>query len=224
MKNMENPKKTVWKILKCIAPAKSGNNQYIGDPTGIANAFNKHFININIQHSDAVVAYANTNEQDKRLSDYIETHISDTTKFCIPVNINTQQVIKDLKNIPNKVTGLDRIGVKPLKVVLNVIAPSLTHIYNASISSGTFPTNFKRAKLTLVHKKDSLYGRNNYHPISVLPIISKSLERYVSQPYLGYLTSNNLLHSKQSAYHPYPGISLNFEVGGFSCWSKWAPI
>ena len=205
---MKNPKK-LWKILKRVGPTKSGptnfsfievNNQYIGDPTGIANAFNEHFINI--QHSDVVVADAETNEQDKRLSDFIETRISDTTKFCISL-INALQVIEDLKNIPNnKATGLDGIGIKLFKVVLNVIAPSLTHIYNASISRGTFPNTFKRAKLTPDHKKYSLYDRNNYRPISILPIISKPLERHVSQSYLGYLTSNNLLHSKQSAYRP----------------------
>ena len=87
--------------------------------------------------------------------------------------------------------------------MLNVIAPSLIDIYNASISSGTFPTNFKRAKLTPVHKKDSLYDRNNYRPISIFPIIFKPLERHVSQSYLSYPTSNNLLHNKQSAYRPY---------------------
>ena len=89
-------------------------------------------------------------------------------------------MVEDLKKIPdNKATGLDRIGIKPLKVALNAVAPSLTHIYNASIASSSFPDNFKRAKPTAVPKNNSIHDRNNYHPISILPVISKPLERHV---------------------------------------------
>ena len=86
---------------------------------------------------------------------------------------------------------------------MNAVAPSLTHIYNASIASGSFPDNFKRAKLTPVHKNNSVYDRNNYRPISILPVISKPLERHVVRSYLDYLTSDTPLHNKQSAYRPY---------------------
>ena len=112
----------------------------------------------------------------------------------------------------NKATGLDGIGIKPLKKALNATAPSLTHIYNASIASGSIPDNFKRAKLTPVHKNNSIHDRNNYRSISIL-LISKPLERHVARSYLDYLTSNTLLHSKQSAYRPYHSCEtalLNF--------------
>ena len=95
------------------------------------------------------------------------------------------------------------IGIKLLKLALNGIAPSLTHIYNSSIVSGIFPNNFKRAKLTHVYKNDSVHDRNNYRPISILPMISKPHKRHVAKSYLGYLTSNNLIHRNQSAYRPH---------------------
>jgi len=42
-------------------------------------------------------------------------------------------VVEDLKNDPdNKATRIDGIGIKSLKQALNAIAPSLSHIYNAS--------------------------------------------------------------------------------------------
>ena len=84
-----------------------------------------------------------------------------------------------------------------------LLPPSLTHIYNSSITSGTFPINFKRAKLIPVYKRDSVHDKNNYRPISILPIISKPLERHVAKSYLGDLTSNNLIHRNQSAYCPH---------------------
>ena len=129
-------------------------SHYVGvlDNPRISNAFNEHFINIQ-QTNTSVPDCIDSNVQDARLVNFIKSHISEATVFHIPP-ISTQQVIKDIKSIPNnKATGLDGIGIKPLKLALNAIAPSLTHIYNSSIASGTFPINFKRAKLIPVYKK-----------------------------------------------------------------------
>ncbi|CAB4029966.1 Hypothetical predicted protein, partial [Paramuricea clavata] len=88
-------------------------------------------------------------------------------------------------------------------MALPAIVPSLTHIYNASITTGSFPVKFKQAKLCPIYKKESVHERNNYRPISVLPIISKPLERHVATSYLEYLNSHGLLYRHQSAYRPY---------------------
>ena len=144
-----------------------------------------------------------TNKQNYRPADFVESPINYSAVFFIPP-ISVKQVVEDLKNIPdNKATGLDRIGIKPLKKALNAAAPSLTHIYNDSIASSSFPDNLKRAKLTHVHKNNSIHDRNNYGPISILSVISIPLERHVSRSYLKGLTSNTLLHSKQAENRPY---------------------
>ena len=206
MENMNNPKK-LWKILQQVAPTKPRptnfsfievNGQQISNPVGISNAFNEYFINI--QHTNiSVPDCIDSNEQDAHLVNFIKSHISEATVFHIPP-ISTQHFIEDLKSNPNnKATGLDGIGIKPLKLALNVIAPSLTHIYNSSIARGTFTINFKQGKLISVCKRDSVHNRNNYPLISILPIISKPLERHVAKAYLGYLTSNNSHHSRETA-------------------------
>ena len=132
MENMNNPKK-LWKILKQVAPTKPRptnfsfievNGQQINNPVGISNAFNEHFVN-NQQTNISVPDYINSNEHDARLDNFIRSHISEATVFHIPP-ISTQQVIEDLKSIPNnKATGLDDIGIKSLKLALNAIAPFL---------------------------------------------------------------------------------------------------
>lgn len=84
-------------------------------------------------------------EQDNQLADFIESRINNSILFNISPG-SVKHVIEDFKNISNnKATGLDRIGIKPLKLVPNVIAPSLCHMHNASIASGCFPNNFKKA-------------------------------------------------------------------------------
>ena len=106
----------------------------------------------------------------------------------------------DLKKIPsNKATGLDGISIRILKEALPAISTSVAHVYNTSISQGIFPTTFKAAKVTPLHKKGSIIERGNYRPISVLPILCKPLERHVATVYLRYLTMNKLSYKNQSA-------------------------
>ena len=44
---------------------------------------------------------------------------------------------------------------------------------NCCISTSLYPSLVKRADITLVHKKDSENGKNNYRPVSILSNISK---------------------------------------------------
>ena len=136
-KYMNNPRK-LWKTLKRTVPAKSApsnlsfvelEDKSVCDPTEIANTFNKHFTNIQ-QNTDTVIPVVDTNKQNQRLTDFVENRINNSTVFHIP-QISLKQVVEDLKQIPdNKAIGLDGIGIKPLQVALNAVAPSLTHIYN----------------------------------------------------------------------------------------------
>ena len=136
-KYMNNPRK-LWKTLKRTVPAKSApsnlsfvelEDKSVCDPTEIANTFNKHFTNIQ-QNTDTVIPVVDTNKQNQRLTDFVENRINNSTIFHIP-QISLKQVVEDLKQIPdNRATGLYGIGIKPLKVALNAVTSSLTHIYN----------------------------------------------------------------------------------------------
>ena len=77
--------------------------------------------------------------------------------------------------------------------------PSL-YICNKSISSSSFPTKWKEAKVSPLHKQGPSDNVNNYRPISILPILSKILERHVSDCLLHYLNENDLLHVTQSGF------------------------
>ena len=73
--------------------------------------------------------------------------------------------------LTGKATGLDNISAKLLKVASPVIAESLCVIFNKSVETGIFPTEWKKAEVFPVHKKDDKSDPNNYRPISVLPTI-----------------------------------------------------
>ena len=49
-----------------------------------------------------------------------------------------------------------------------------------SLSTGVVPDEFKIAKVVPIYKKDNPELFGNYRPVSVLPCLSKILERIVS--------------------------------------------
>ena len=78
---------------------------------------------------------------------------------------------------PNKAIGLDKVSARLLKDAAEVVAPSITSLFNISIQTGTYPSTWKLAKVTPLFKKGSRQDPSNYRPISVLPTISKVLEK-----------------------------------------------
>ena len=78
-----------------------------------------------------------------------------------------------------KASGPDEIPARLLKECCDQIGPSLCAIFNQSLSSAKVPTEWKSADIAPIHKKDSKEPAENYRPISLLPIVSKVLERCV---------------------------------------------
>ncbi len=78
-----------------------------------------------------------------------------------------------------KATGPDGIPVRLLKETASVISPSLCKLYNKSSELGIFGQEWKIANIVPIYKKGERGHTENYPPISLLPIVSKVLERCV---------------------------------------------
>ena len=78
-------------------------------------------------------------------------------------------IIKDLKN--SKTAGGD-ITLKLLKEC-DFTSEKLTNCINNSLSEGLFPDSLKRENITPVHKKNDPLDKENYRPVSILPLLSK---------------------------------------------------
>ena len=113
---------------------------------------------------------------------------------------NVALTLKCLKVSKN--TGLDKIPAKVLKIASSIIAPSLTFIFNLSLSSGIFIDDWKNARVCPAYKGNDRRDMGNYRPISILPIISKDFEKEVFQPLYHYLKVNSILSKFQSGFRP----------------------
>ena len=69
-----------------------------------------------------------------------------------------------------------------LKFSASSITPSLTKLFNLLLTTGVFPSEWNRAGVVPIPKSGSpSTSASGYRPISILPIVSKVLERHVKE-------------------------------------------
>ncbi|PJE77813.1 hypothetical protein CI610_03257 [invertebrate metagenome] len=99
-----------------------------------------------------------------------------------------------------KAFGPDLINPRLIKEAAEVLSYPLQTLFNHSLSTYKFPSQWKRANVTPVHKKDDPSVLGNYRPISLLSIIGKMMERCIYKYVYNYLTDKSLLSSCQSGF------------------------
>ena len=73
------------------------------------------------------------------------------------------QVLTNLKQLEaSKATGIDKIPTKILKISTNIIAPSLTAIFNLSLHTGIFISDWKLARVQPIYKSEDRTKCENY--------------------------------------------------------------
>jgi hypothetical protein len=116
-------------------------------------------------------------------------------------NATVIDVHKILSSIDvSKSTGHDGISNKLLKDSADIIAYSLTLIFNTSINTGIFPNDFKTAIISPIHKAGCKTECNNYRPISILSSVSKIFEKLITQQLETYLEKNEILVQQQAGF------------------------
>ena len=117
-------------------------------------------------------------------------------------SVSEDEVSKIISQSSNTFCDLDPIPTSLLKQCISALLPTLTTIINLSLSTGTFPDQFKACSVSPLLKKYNLDKEDlsNYRPISHLSFLSKLTERVVKNRLTLHLANNNLLNAFQSAY------------------------
>ena len=87
-----------------------------------------------------------------------------------------------------------------LKDCSEEISGPLTHIINLSLSTNTVPSLWKSAKISPIFKSGNPEHVENYRPISILPTLSKIMERTVHDQLYNFLEDNRLLSDCQFGF------------------------
>ena len=168
----ENPKR-FWSAVKLSTKTRRNAHflrtdvSFTTDRHCTANMFNKFFHSV-FNPRDTEPPPTPTN-----IPTFSSSQLSD-------IELTELQVAEVLLHLdPTKACGPDDIPSKLLIELAYEIAPSLTKLFNMSLSLGLVPTQWKRANITPVFKKEDPTLSSNYRPISLLSVLSKVLERCV---------------------------------------------
>jgi hypothetical protein len=199
-----NPKK-IWNLLNEISGVKKASNgsnipyievngNTINSPQDIANEFNSFFVTAGKNISDSVPLSNRTPES------YFPHTDEPPPEFNLG-NINAQHVRDIVKSFSSKQSAdIDGLSLKLLKFVSNEVCIPLAHIFDLSFTTGIFPSKLKTNRTVPIFKAGDPSACDNYRPISLIPTLSKILEKIVAINLTNHLQLNNLLHRNQFGF------------------------
>ena len=164
-------------------------------PKDIAEGFNDYFSNIGPNLASKI------DSSNYNFETYVKNGKSEFAAFQ-PVTVS--HVCRLLLGLSgNKATGIDKISCKIIKKAAPIISDSLTLIFNQAITLSSFPDEWKMAKVVPLYKNGQRNIPGNYRPISVLPAISKIMERILYDQLYDYLTKFELLSDSQFGFRKF---------------------
>ena len=172
---------------------KIGNITY-NNPGDVSNELAAYFASVGPNYAKDISA------PKKEISDYLKRlQKNDHSIFLAPTNKN--EIENLINNLPNKnSSGFDLVNNKLLKLIKTKMAIPLDIVFNQSIECGIFPNKMKWAEVVLLYKGKSRLEPGNYRPISLLPTISKILEKIMYKQTYKFLTENNQIYHSQYGF------------------------
>ena len=70
-----------------------------------------------------------------------------------------------------------------------------------SIQTAVYPSSWKVGQNVPIYKKRNRADDANYRPVTLLPLLSKAMERVVPEQLKGYLEQHYIIHSAQHGFH-----------------------
>ena len=164
------------------------------DPYNITTTFNDFFSTIGEN-------YASKHHcTQKESNDLLQNIVQNThSLFLEPCTI--EEVKRVIMNLPQKTSsGYDNISNILLKKLSASLLSPLNIIFNKSLSEGKFPETMKKADIVPLYKSKDEHECTNYRPISLLPTLSKLLEKIMYKRTYSFLENTGQLYNSQYGF------------------------
>ena len=171
------------------------DDMLVSNKLTIANEFNKYFGNVGKILSESVIQ-----PQNRSFEEFLTAPCHPCFSFNLVTSDDIVKVIDQLK--PKNSCGIDGLSNKLLKVIKHDIIDGLTIMINQCLTTNIFPDRMKLAKVVPLHKKNDNDIFDNYRPISLLPSISKIIERLMHVQILSHFDKYNLMFNSQYGFRP----------------------
>ena len=176
------------------------DDEIVNDDVKIAEIFNRFFSNAaivlkspdfhvavpladNISHPSfrAILKYAD-HPNTIAIKD-----LNNTSLFSFS-NISVDDDKKEIRKLdPRKATQNTDIPVIILKQNSDIVGNYICDFFNECVDKAVFPSILKKANITPVFKKGFRGSKDNYRPVSILPIISKIFEKLIEKQIVIYM-------------------------------------
>lgn len=201
LNNATNNNKTLWKNIKTIAnlsQTKMDCTELLNikpNPIEAVNYVNNYFGQLG-----QILANDITNKIHQINQATSDNNKTQPTSFVLldTSQIEVYNTILSLKS--DSAPGWDGITSRFLKQAIHLLTPVLCHLVNLCFNKGVFPSLLKQSIITPVYKSGDRADANNYRPISVLPSISKIIEKLINTRILNYLNKFNIISASQYGF------------------------
>ena len=171
------------------------NKRKTDDQNEIANGFCKYFSEVGKTFAEKIPP------PEHLFHTYLSSTENKRSLFLFPTDPDEiNKLLSSLK--PKKSSGHDNISTLFLKGIKNQISDPLSALINKSLEAGYVPNIFKLAKVTPIYKAKNVQELTNYRPISLLPSMSKILEKIIHKRLYNFLNSQNLFYPSQYGFRP----------------------
>ena len=194
-----------WKVLNSMTKKTNDktsitdifcyNDHHVTNPDIISNEFCKYFTEVGSKFAAAIP------KSQKHFQEYFPGSPVSNSMFLSPTDpFEIHKIIQNLKS--KKSSGHDNLSAIFLKQIGDHLNDPISVIMNRSLTEGIFPNAMKIAKVIPIFKSKDKQQFNNYRPISLLPCLSKVLEKLVHTRLYHFLVKQQVLYSSQYGFRP----------------------
>ena len=186
---------SVWRCIRSVVAGKRGERSV--RPNLAADQLNEFFVSVGARVAAEIGAQGSGPVSDTRLPRVgaCSFSLSPVTREMLGHTIFGMR--------SSAACGADGICIRMLKVGFPAIGDPLLHIINSCLTRSDIPAPWKHSIVNPIHKSDDSSDPSNFRPISLVPVISKIVERVVHRQLYSYLADNHLLSSRQHSFRPH---------------------
>ena len=113
------------------------------------------------------------------------------------IDISTCDVFEALTMLNHtKAAGCDNMSPKILKLCATSLIDPVYHLFNICLEKASFPMEWKIHKMCPILRKGDQTNPQNYHPISLLCILSKVFETVVYKKVIPFICPQVVRHGR----------------------------
>ncbi|KAG6454220.1 hypothetical protein O3G_MSEX008573 [Manduca sexta] len=187
--SMTHAPSILWRNIRNVVVSDNIHSNPIPDHLNDPDKINYHFLDL--PPVNATCGSQTVKINNDKTNTYTEFNLALTTE---------SEVLKVINSIKTKASGHDELNIDMIRLTLDATLPIITNIVNKSIETLTFPTCWKRALVRPIPKKSSIDSLKDLRPVSILPVLSKVLEKIVLDQVRKFVDLHNIIPKFQSGF------------------------